>query len=127
MKRISVNEASRDQLNWLVATCEKHSWRCPWMLEKEGYAAWMSYERAWGNPTPSYTDDCGLLLPLVEAYSSYCLKKWGEKNPRYQYQCHLWDGWQDFHGFGDTLAVAMARAYVVSKLGEEVEVPEELP
>lgn len=44
---IKTSEATPLQINYLVAKCEKHESRCPWILEQQGYAAWQSYERAW--------------------------------------------------------------------------------
>lgn len=123
MKKIKVSEATNIQLDWLVAKCEGHQWRCPWMLEKDGYAAWMSYERAWGSPTPEYTTDWSQMGPIIERVVLSLIRRtdgqWTADNfsvmTRPQ---HL--------EFGPTALIAAARCYVMSKLGEEVEVPEEL-
>ena len=67
MKR-KVSDLSGVSLDWAVAKCKDHTWRCPWLLEKEGYAAWQSYEKAWGNPTPEYSTDWAQGGPIIDEY-----------------------------------------------------------
>lgn len=121
-KTIKVADATNTQLDWLVAKCEGHEWRCPWLLEKEGYTSWMSYEMAWGNPTPSYATDPAQMWPIIER-EKICLKH-GKHIETWAY-IYEGDGYAAYTT-GPTALVAAALCYVVSKLGETAEVPEEL-
>jgi hypothetical protein len=88
------------------------------MLEKEGYKAWQSYERAWGNPIPDYSTDWAVGGPIIERHISELIDC-GES------------GWEaccngTYGATGNTALEAVCKAYVASKLGDTVEVPEEL-
>lgn len=124
MKSIKVSEATGAALDWLVATCEGHQWRCPWMLEREGLRSWQSYEQGWGNPTPPYSTDWSQGGPLIERERiSIC---GGPTFAPDWYACYG-DVVEESAGeSGPTPLVAAMRAYAASKLGETVEVPEEL-
>ena len=109
MKKIKVAEATNIQLAWLVEQLEG-------CLSDDPI------------PTRSYTTDWSLMGPIIEREmiqlsTIYIIgisnDKWG---------AFLDDG-QDFVQSmlgGPTLLIAAARCYVASKLGDEVEVPEEL-
>lgn len=122
---IKVSEATDDQLNWLVAKCMEHQWRCSWMLEKDGFWSWHSYEQAWGNPTPEYTTDWAQGGPIIDRMvaDGYSIQRGefdtGVKVMRFKggdIECQ----------FGPTPLIAAMRCFVVSKLGDEVEIPNEL-
>lgn len=119
MTTIKTQDLTGPALDWAVAKAEGHQWRCPWILEKEGLQAWLSYERAWGQPHPEYsTDWVGAgdiieremlgVMPVSDAW-------WRAADV---------DGAN--RGFGPTALIAAMRCYVVSKLGLIVDVPSEL-
>lgn len=120
-KTIKVAEATNTQLDWLVAQCEGHGdrWLSRW---REGGDKRFTYCEV----VYSYTERPEQMWPIIERAESYTLRKWAEARPDLAYQCHIWDGVVDYQGFGPTSLIAAARCYVASKLGETVEVPEEL-
>jgi len=116
---MKTSELTGPALDWAVAKCEGHEWRCPWLLEKEGLAAWVGYERAWGNPTPAYSTDWSQGGPIIERekIGTHCYGRWsacGANMPSSK-ACE-----------GPTLLIAAMRCYTASKLGDYVDVPEEL-
>jgi hypothetical protein len=116
--KIKTSEATELQLDWLVAKCEGHESRCPWLLEKEGYAYWQSYENAWGNPLPKYSTKWAQGGPIIDRERTEF--DFNEDTQMF----HAYDGLQS--GTGPTHLIAAMRCYVASKLGDEVEVPDEL-
>ena len=65
--QIRITEVPVHVLNYLVSVYLKHEPRCSWMLEKDGYKAWQSYEQAWGNPIPNYCEDWSVGGPVMES------------------------------------------------------------
>lgn len=120
-KTIRVVDATNTQLDWLVAQCEGHGdrWLSRW---REGGDKRFTYCEV----VYSYTERHEQMWPIIERAESYTLKKWAEARPDLAYQCHIWDGVVDYQGFGPTSLIAAARCYVTSKLGETVEIPDDL-
>lgn len=120
MKKIQVSTATNNQLNWLVAKCEGAAsirfdgefWR---VLISE--PAFLDYEEFLGNL--DYTTDWSQMGPIIEREGISFYKANGSK-----WWAHPYGG--EYNAEGPTSLMAAARCYVVSKLGEEVEVPEEL-
>ena len=116
--KIKVANTTPTQLDWMVAKCEGHEWRCPWILEKDGLAAWQSYERAWGNPTPDYSTNWAQGGPILE-----------REKISTDWDHDAWnasiDG-QTRYYTADTPLIAAMRCFVASKLGDEVDIPKEL-
>lgn len=119
MKTIKVSEATNIQLDWLVAKCEGayKGWPLKDWLEQR------KFDTSW-----RYTTDPAQMWPIIErmAEEGFSL---GEKP---ETQAHARVGYKPmageykFFGNGETMLIAAARCYVVSRLGETVEVPEEL-
>lgn len=125
MKTVQVSEAVGNTLDWLVAKCEGHESRCAWMLEKDGYIAWQNYEQAWGNPIPKYSTDGGIAVPIIEREGiSVEFNKVPFKSLWVAYK--LEPSEEDEPQGGSTFLIAAMRCYIASKLGDIVEVPEEL-
>ena len=125
MKTVQVSEAVGNTLDWLVAKCEGHESRCAWMLEKDGYIAWQNYEQAWGNPIPKYSTDGGIAVPIIEREGiSVEFNKAPFKSLWVAYK--LEPSEEDEPQGGPTFLIAGMRCYIASKLGDTVEVPEEL-
>jgi len=64
--------------------------------------------------------------PIVERIKGFLFKNWLESNREGQCQAeiHNYDG--DWIAFGPTPLIAAMRCFVASKLGDDVDVPEEL-
>lgn len=125
MKKIKVAEATNAQLDWLVARCEvPMSLNClavvdgrPFVTPRGKY-----HLPRWAN----YVTDWSQMGPIIEREGmglwQYQWDSAGEPNP----------GWyaEDKDGnhvrVSPTPLIAAARCYITSKLGETVEVPEEL-
>jgi hypothetical protein len=128
MKSIKVSELTGAALDWAAAKCEGHESRCPWLLEKEGYAAWQSYENAWGNPLPNYSTDWKQGGPIIER-EGISIAKLEETLPDAMApHPACWSGHIDgvFVRYGPAPLIAAMRCYVAFKMGDTIEVPEEL-
>ena len=118
--KIQTSDLIDSALDWAVAKCAGYESRCPWMLEKHGYVSWQSYERAWGNPLPSYSTDWsqgGQIIGREKIATQFWISE------------SSWEGSINggfFASPGPTPLVAAMRCYVASKLGNEVDVPNEL-
>jgi hypothetical protein len=114
MKTIKVSEATPLQLNWLVAKCEDITW---WAAEDPRNGLFTDRERTaayspsndWSQGGP-IVERYGVQLYVEEDHSRWTATRWGYAGCQY----------------GPTPLVAAMRCYVASKLGDEVEIPEEL-
>ena len=110
MKTIKVSEATPIQLDWLVAKCEGEG---NWPIWKaDGY--YCQPTKSWDQGGPIIERERLCARPLKEV--------WG---------CWVTDKYGDIHalalsGFGPTPLIAAMRCFVISRLGDTVEVPEEL-
>jgi len=114
--KIKVSEATNTQLDWLMAKCL--GLLCPNGKIKDTFLDSLrsDEDELWsGSPA--------LIRSIIEQFPSYNLKKWAEVRPVARYQFHMWDGDADHGAFGPTPTVAMARCYLMSKLGETAEIP----
>lgn len=132
MKRVATRELSGFALDWAVAKIQKHPWRCPWMLEKDGFDAWVGYEWAWGCLHPSYSTDWAAAGPIIERERIKVAPNLGGTwLGQARHEAHhplvggpVLAGWTNQHG--PTPLVAAMRCFVASKLGPEIELPEGL-
>jgi hypothetical protein len=129
--KVKTADLTDDALNWVVAKIEGHQWRCPWMLEKEALAAWQRYECAWGNPTPDYSTDWARGGPIIErelitvasnGETAFTHQKW----TAYRVDNLFNDDFAHENQNGPTPLIAAMRCFVASRLGDEVEIPDEL-
>ena len=125
MQAVKVSELSGAALDWAVAKCRGHQWRCPWLLEKSGYPAWQGYEESWGNPTPNYSTDWAEGGPILEQEWLDVTPWPNESDADSRWQCKQHDSLRCV-AFGPTPLIAAMRCYVASKLGDTVEIPEAL-
>jgi hypothetical protein len=117
-KKIKVSEATNAQLDWLVAKIEGDD--AVW-YDKRGRA----YERSNWDVDPLYkpTTNWSQMGPIIER-EEIAIVPMAEG---WEAQFEPSDSQSDtFLAYGPTPLIAAARCYVASKLGEEVEVPEEL-
>lgn len=122
MKTIQVSEATNLQLNWLVAKCAgKRVIYCgagpsaylAYIPKRSAYKVW----RPTTNPIQMW--------PIIEREGISTVFQ----GDAHEWVASLWNyNTQDWHMHktGATPLIAAARCYVMSRLGEEVEVPKEL-
>lgn len=111
MKKVKVSELSGNALDWAVAKCEGDDLEYG-LTDDERY----STNWAQGGPIIEREEiDTTFARPYWYAYMS-------ERSEIMPYDTDQ----QICETFGDTLLQAAMRCYVASKMGEEVEVPDEL-
>lgn len=111
-------------LDWLVAKCEGilHPWG--YIRVQDGRTMWITpgdHETAdaWHQYSPSTDWAQGGPIIEREEISTVCYLQWVASYPA--------DSTGEARGFyGPTPLIAACRCYVASKLGDEVEIPEEL-
>lgn len=124
MKKIKTSEATELVLDWLVATCEGgtdfQSDGITWGFTLGGQTKVLA--KGWA-PSMSFcpSTDWAQGGPIIEREKlcpvwSDALNEWG---------CSKHEG-KFFFGKGATFLIAAMRCFAASKLGDEVEVPEEL-
>ena len=116
MKRIKVAEATGKVLDWMVAKCEGHLWRdasvCP-QYGPNGTNCWQSWR-----PSTNWAQGG----PIVER-EKISIRQWANVPIVHAYMPI--DG-AEWSSDGGLPLVAAMRCFVASKLGGEVDVPEEL-
>ena len=123
MKRIKVSEATEIQLDWLVAKCEHQFWRKEVVIVAGGVMRmptskfhtprWLNYSTDWAQGGALIERE-RITLDLYES-GEWLAQIWGDD---------IADS--DFDECGPTPLIAVCRCYVASKLGDVVEVPDEL-
>lgn len=117
MKTIKVSEASNVQLDWLVAKCENLQPLRHHTLAKGSHIV----------PHPYYEDyDFGFTPTTDWAQMGPIIEREGICTRGIVGGYHAWYPQCPPKSFAPRLLVAAARCYVISKLGDTVEVPEEL-
>lgn len=135
MTKVQTHEINGDALNWVVATLEKHEWRYSWMIHENNYKEWQSIEASFGNPTPDYCYDWAKCGPIIDreniAISPAPDGLWKAYIPNdtmfvtigvERREVFKWK----YKECGYSPLIAAMRCYVMSKLGEEVDIPDEL-
>lgn len=125
MKKVNVSEATNEQLNWLVAIIEFPPGT--YGGEAEHYSGGRG-ERWTRIPNKAerrydlarYTTDPAQMWPIIDR-ERISIRYWDNVALVHAYMPAA-DEWEE----GATGLIAAARAYIVSELGEVVEVPEEL-
>jgi hypothetical protein len=125
--KVNTNELTRAALNWAVATAlgrgpkynmysHGRTWH-GWWLAGPGH----EYE-----PMPSYSTDWAHGGPLIEREDCWPSRYYGAAQSRGKvYQASAYNG-SSAYAQGPTPLIAAMRCFVASKLGDEIEIPEEL-
>ena len=133
---MKVADAIGAQLDWMVAKCEGYECEFgdevsgPWLVPQEGYLhdekplASFRPSTDWAQGGPIIEREEISVEPLYTAGGLDCWQAYGH-NLRYDDQGNYIQG-SDNRQYGPTPLIAAMRCYVASKLGDEVEVPEEL-
>ena len=112
--KIKVSEATPHQLNWLVAKCEgteicaEHGWSITEILRAAQAGGYHRYSTNWAQGGP-----------IIER--EYLTIEVTDELPDAYYSCKGM-----FCLYGPTPLITAMRCYVASKMGNEVDVPEEL-
>lgn len=106
MKTIKVSEATGPALNWLVAKCEGIELR-----PHRGGWSYAAFSTNWAQGGPIIERERIQIRPLT-----------GSRGQFWEAYAGLYGG----SGDGETPLIAACRCFVASRLGKEVEVPEEL-
>lgn len=128
---MKVADAIGAQLDWLVAKCQGYVEQSVYGTpELRDGAVYLYYCDATLSSCYSPSTDPAQGYPIIEreGIDVFTEKKapesWVASTARYQNGGRL-VGWR-IHQYGPTPLIAAMRAYVVSKLGDEADVPEEL-
>ena len=130
--KIKVSEAKDQVLDYLVAKCEGRGF----VFGETDYTDGHTYQRGTAQATgPHYSTDWSQGGPIIEReelsveplYTAGGLDCWQAfgHNLRYDDHGNYIQG-SDNRQYGPTPLIAAMRCYVASKLGDDVEVPEEL-
>ena len=101
-------------LDWAVATCEGDTsivQFSPLASSKHYFAP----SKKWSQGGP-----------IIDKLEGFQLKVWLESNPSSKCEAHIHNYEGDWVAFGPTPLVAAMRCYCASKIGDVVEVPDEL-
>jgi len=116
--KVKTSELSGRALDWAVAKCEE---------PVGGYKAWVQADLDKGILHGfHYSTDWDWCGPIIEQMAGFQLKIWLESTESTRCEAHLHNYQGDWVAFGPTPLIAAMRCYVASKLGDEVEIPEEL-
>ena len=126
MKTIKVSEATGAALDWLVAKCE---WYQPVYTRgslKPVFRKGEPVQETWSNYSTNWSQGGPIIeRQEIELYR-WALDGWGAKDTNYQFLNTPNERPAFVEAFGPTPLIAAMRAFVASKLGDTVEVPEEL-
>jgi hypothetical protein len=78
------------------------------------------------NNIPKYSTDWSQGGPIIERIEGFEFKRWLECSPDTCCEAHIHNYDGDWIRFGSTPLIAAMRCFVASKLGDEIEIPEEL-
>lgn len=140
--KIKTTELTDIQLNWVVAKCEGLDVYIPAFASRP----WLQIRNPIGMPIycPKWSTDWSLGGPIIEReqlqinaahHNDSCAVE--PMAPKYGFKAPVGWHWEAYvlsdasledthHCRGQTPLIAAMRCYVVSKLGDEVEIPEEL-
>jgi len=117
--KIKVSEATNIQLDYLVAKCEGHSFV---LGETEYELDGRTHQRRGCSWPRRYSADWTQGGPII-GREKIALRNWLETG----WQADTWNfRFDEHHASGPTPLIAAMRCYVAIKLGEEVDIPEDL-
>jgi len=126
--KIKTSELTGNALDWAVAKCEGHGVfikHAPVqvMYTPQGKRSWYIYTPStnWAQGGPIIERE-GITLSRNEQKSFVGQQPWDS----YRIEHLFMDEYEHEHQHGTTPLIAAMRCYVASKLGDEVDVPEEL-
>ncbi len=129
--KVKVSEATGPVLDWMVWEIAGGPAAYPKMVGKAFLRAWNGNSAKYLHPSTDWSQGGPIIeraeIHLLSPYSAHPIpslaKSWLAHCPKAP---HLADGWGPAKGHGPTPLIAAMRCFVSSKLGDEVDVPEEL-
>lgn len=113
--KIKTSELVGAALDWAVATCNGGVYHGPSV--RDSFWSWPGNPPRYSKVAPAYSTDWAQGGPIIERHigtlTDLADDGW----------CAQWSGYE---GYGPTPLIAAMRCFVASKLGDEVDVPEEL-
>jgi hypothetical protein len=123
--KMKTSELTGTALDWAVAICEGGVYECDSV--RPAFWMWPTNPVTYSTKTPNYSTDWSLAGPIIEREGIEIRKgnpiyfpKGNEKGELYE---PLWIAGKQH---GQTPLIAAMRYHVASKLGDEIEIPEEL-
>ena len=104
-------------LDWTVAKCEG-TWH--------GYLDADTFPDIHAAGRLNYSTNWSQGGPIIEQIKGFEFKQWLESKPELCCEAHIHNYEGNWIQFGPTPLIAAMRCYVASKMGDEVEIPEEL-
>lgn len=117
--KIKTSELTGPALDWAVAKCEGRI-----VIIDQHKDVSTNEGNDWFYYRPS--TDWALAGPIIENIAGFQLKMWLSSRAEDRCEAHIFNYTNDWISFGSTPLEAAMRCYVASKLGDEVEIPEEL-
>jgi Protein of unknown function (DUF2591) len=114
--KVKVSEATRAQINWLVAKCSD-------LLDERGRYR-EEYCDSLRHDAGDFTDDWLQAGPIIERENIGLVCQHSESTQRCAYR--QTDKGEVFYHYGETILIAAMRCYIEKELGEEAEVPKSL-
>ena len=115
--KIKISELIPPALDWAVVKAngqDSDYWLKMWMSEgRRVFCVMPSSQWSQGGP-------------IINLIGGFELKIWLESKPSSKCEAHIHNYTGDWIAFGPTPLIAAMRCYVASKLGDEVEIPEDL-
>ena len=123
--KIKTSELQGSALDWAVAKCEgaTEEWRSGAPFLWDGVPCIRMYEHD-VDYTPS--TNWALAGPIIEREWLDVTPWPNESREDMRWHCQQHDTANDFAQYGPTLLIAAMRCFVASKMGDDVEIPEEL-
>ena len=121
-------ELKGDALDYVLAKIHDYNWRYhPWMLENDGFQEWKSAEMSWGRWHGELSKNADVCQKLMDRHKIAVTPQrlstpvfWIAQALDVDSESRL------ITAYGSTIAEAVARCVVAMRLGDEVDVPEEL-
>lgn len=122
---VKTGELKDQTLDWAVAVCEGKSHEAQQILDRVSDSVFYSFHPSTNGAqaTPIIEREIDVLRKRSKAEESSL----AYPNPNFRFKAEISgdiDGY--FCGFGPTLLIAAMRCYVASKLGDTVDIPQEL-
>lgn len=114
--KIKISEATNHQIDYLVAKCLGYS-----DYRFDGKHGRVSTGQHFDPST--YWEQGG---PIIDRLDGFELKIWLESKQNSKCEAHIHNHKGDWIAFGPTPLIAAMRCFVASKLGDEVDVPEDV-
>ena len=116
------SELSGAALDWAVAQCEGAVGRVELERVNGVWAVAVPALGCYYEPSTDWSQGG----PIIDRIEGFELKVWVESNREGKCQVEIHNADGDWIKFGPTPLIAAMRCYVASKLGDEVDVPDEL-